>query len=79
MVSHDQYKLVKLISEQLGMQDVRLEHKLREDLGADSLDTIELFMAVEEAFKVEIPDGTPDKLTTVQDVAFFIEQYQRNR
>jgi acyl carrier protein len=79
MKADDQKRLLKLISELLAKKDVRLEHRLREDLGADSLDTVELFLAIEDAFSVEIPDETAEQLATVQDVVSFIDQYERNR
>jgi acyl carrier protein len=47
-----------------------------DDLGADSLDTVELVMAFEEAFSCEIPDGAAEKITTVQDAITFIEELQ---
>ena len=52
---------------------VKLESKIIEDLGADSLDVVELVMALEEKFEVEIPDSEADKLKTIQDVVTFVE------
>ncbi len=52
---------------------VKLESKIIEDLGADSLDVVELVMALEEKFEVEIPDSDAEKLKTIQDVVNFIE------
>jgi acyl carrier protein len=74
-----QTKLLDLIGKVLAKKDVRPEHKLREDLGADSLDMLELAMAVEENFNVEVPDETAAGFNTVQDIVFFLDQYGRNR
>ena len=52
---------------------VKLEPKIIEDLGADSLDVVELVMALEEKFEVEIPDSEAEKLKTIQDVVTFVE------
>ena len=52
---------------------VKLEYKIIEDLGADSLDVVELVMALEEKFEVEIPDSEAEKLKTIQDVVTFVE------
>ena len=52
---------------------VKLESKIIEDLGADSLDVVELVMALEERFEVEIPDSDAEKLITINDVVSYIE------
>ena len=52
---------------------VKLESKIIEDLGADSLDVVELVMALEEKFEVEIPDSEAEKQKTIQDVVTFVE------
>ena len=52
---------------------VKLESKIIDDLGADSLDVVELVMALEEKFEVEIPDSEAEKLKTIQDVVTFVE------
>ncbi|QCD47422.1 acyl carrier protein [Campylobacter rectus] len=52
---------------------VKLESKIIEDLGADSLDVVELVMALEEKFEVEIPDSDAEKLITINDVVSYIE------
>ena len=52
---------------------VKLESKIIEDLGADSLDVVELVMALEEKFEVEIPDSYAEKLITINDVVSYIE------
>jgi acyl carrier protein len=53
------------------------EAKFIEDLGADSLDTVELIMALEEEFGVEVPDEQAEKLLTVGDVMKYIEDHQK--
>ena len=57
-----------IVAEQLGVaiDDVKNESSFQDDLGADSLDTVELVMALEEAFGTEIPDEDAEKITTVQ-------------
>lgn len=67
-----------IIVEQLGVkpEQVTLEAKFIEDLGADSLDTVELVMALEEEFGQEIPDEEAEKLQTVGDVIKYIEEHQ---
>ena len=56
---------------------VKLESKIIEDLGADSLDVVELVMALEEKFEVEIPDGDAEKLITINDVVSYIEKLNK--
>ncbi|MAM70624.1 MAG: acyl carrier protein [Gammaproteobacteria bacterium] len=61
-------RVKKIVSEQLGVKEdeVKSEASFVEDLGADSLDTVELVMALEEEFETEIPDEEAEKITTVQ-------------
>ncbi|MGL4425795.1 MAG: acyl carrier protein [Cetobacterium sp.] len=68
-------KIIEIVVEQLGVDadQVTLEANFVEDLGADSLDTVELIMAFEEEFEVEIPDTDAEKIKTVQDVINYIE------
>ena len=68
-------KVKSIVVEQLGVAEdqVTPEAKFVEDLGADSLDQVELVMALEEAFDAEIPDEEAEKLTTVGDAIAFIE------
>ena len=68
-----------IIVEQLGVNtdQVTSEAKFIEDLGADSLDTVELVMALEEEFGHEIPDEEAEKLQSVGDVVKYIEESQR--
>jgi acyl carrier protein len=63
-----------IIVDQLGVSadQVTSEAKFVEDLGADSLDTVELVMALEEEFDIEVPDDEAEKLQTVKDVVSFI-------
>lgn len=70
-----QEKVVKVVAEQLGVREgeVRLESRFIEDLGADSLDTVELIMSLEEEFGIEIPDEDAEKAKTVQDVINYID------
>jgi len=67
-----------IVVEQLGVkpEQITLEAKFIEDLGADSLDTVELVMGLEEEFGNEIPDEEAEKLITVGDVITFIEESQ---
>ena len=61
-------RVKKIVAEQLGVKEdeVRTEASFVDDLGADSLDTVELVMALEEEFETEIPDEEAEKITTVQ-------------
>ena len=71
-------RIGKIIAEQLGVKPEQItpEAKFIEDLGADSLDTVELVMALEEEFGNEIPDESAEKLVSVGDVIRFIEESQ---
>lgn len=68
-------KVKEIIVEQLGVSEdqVKLEASFIEDLGADSLDTVELVMAFEEAFGLEIPDEDAEKIRTVKDAVDYIK------
>ena len=61
-------KITAIVAEQLGVDEseVKPDSSFIDDLGADSLDTVELVMALEEAFETEIPDEEAEKITTVQ-------------
>lgn len=65
-----------IIVEQLGVNadQVTQEAKFIEDLGADSLDTVELIMALEEEFGIEVPDEEAEKLVSVGDVSRYVEE-----
>ena len=69
-----QKKIVKIISEQLGKDEseISMSSNFIEDLDADSLDTVELVMALEEEFEIDIPDEAAEKITTVQSAVDFI-------
>lgn len=70
-------RVKKIIIEQLGVkeEEVKLEASFVEDLGADSLDTVELVMALEEEFDTEIPDDKAEKITTVQAAIDYIKAH----
>ena len=67
----------KIIVEQLGVDedDVQMESSFIDDLGADSLDIVELVMALEEEFELEIPDSDAEKITTVGDAVEYIKNH----
>lgn len=69
----------KIVAEQLGVSeaDVKNESSFVNDLGADSLDTVELVMALEEEFETEIPDEEAEKITTVQQAVNYIQANQK--
>lgn len=69
-------KVKGIIVEQLGVADtaVTLEASFIDDLGADSLDIVELVMALEEEFDIEIPDADAEKVVTVEDVVDYIKE-----
>ena len=69
-------KIKDIIVEQLGVdpEKVKAEASFIDDLGADSLDIVELVMAMEEEFDLEIPDEDAEKLKTVQDVSSYLEK-----
>lgn len=72
-------KVRDIVVEQLGVEadEVSLESTFIDDLGADSLDIVELIMAFEEEFSIEIPDEAAEKIKTVQDVVNYIDQKQK--
>lgn len=72
-------KVKKIVVEQLGVNEdqVTEDAKFIEDLGADSLDQVELVMALEESFGAEIPDEDAEKLTTVGDAIKYVESKQK--
>ncbi len=74
MSTFDQVK--KIVVEQLGVEadEVQMTSTFVDDLGADSLDIVELIMAFEEAFDIEIPDEKAEKIKTVEDVVNYIEE-----
>lgn len=76
-MSNIEERVVKMVAEQLGVkeEEVKPESSLVEDLGADSLDTVELIMALEEEFDTEIPDEEAEKITTVQLAIDYIQKH----
>ena len=75
MANNIEEKVKEIIAEQLGIEpdQIKLESRFVEDLGADSLDVVELIMAFEEAFNIEIPDEDAEKIQTVKDVVDYIK------
>ena len=69
-----QAKVIQIISEQLGKveSEIKMSSHFIEDLDADSLDTVELVMALEEEFDIDIPDEAAEKITTVESAVDFI-------
>ena len=70
-------RVKKIIAEQLGVEEAQVtnEKAFVADLGADSLDTVELVMALEEEFELEIPDEDAEKITTVQQAIDYISSH----
>ena len=71
-------RVKKIVAEQLGVkeEEVKNESSFVDDLGADSLDTVELVMALEEEFETEIPDEEAEKITTVQAAIDYVTSHQ---
>ena len=69
-------KVKDIIAEQLGVkkEEIKQESSFIDDLGADSLDTVEVVMALEEEFGIEIPDEDAEKITTVGEAVGYIER-----
>lgn len=72
-------RVKKVVAEQLSINeaDIKNESAFIEDLGADSLDTVELVMALEDAFSIEIPNSEQEKLRTVQQAIDYIKEHQK--
>ena len=69
-------KIKEILAEQLDIENVdsiTMDSLLVEDLGADSLDSIDIVMSVEDEFKIEVPDEVVENMTTVADIVNFIE------
>ncbi len=73
-------KVKQIIVEQLGVDEAEVTDTASfvDDLGADSLDTVELVMAFEEAFSIEIPDEEAEKISTVKDAIEYIEKKKKS-
>jgi acyl carrier protein len=74
-------RVKQIIVEQLGVDEgeVTASASFVDDLGADSLDTVELVMAFEEAFGIEIPDEDAEKIATVKDAVEYIEKHSKGK
>ena len=70
-------KVFSIIAEQLGVdeEEIKLDASFVDDLGADSLDIVELVMALEEEYGIEIPDEDAEKIQTVQDAINYIKDH----
>ena len=74
-MSNIEERVKKIVAEQLGIkEDIATDASFVDDLGADSLDTVELIMALEEEFEVEITDEHAEKIVTVQDAVDYIKK-----
>jgi len=76
-MSSVQERVKKIVAEQLGVKEDEIQNSASfvEDLGADSLDTVELVMALEEEFETEIPDEDAESITTVQLAIDYVESH----
>lgn len=79
VMSNIQERVTDIVVEQLALErdKIRPESKFVDDLGADSLDTVELVMALEEEFDIEIPDEEAEKITTLQEAIAYVEQHAK--
>lgn len=71
-------KIKKIVAEHLGVDEGKITNtsSFVDDLGADSLDQVELVMAFEEAFSIEIPDDAAEKISTVQDAINYVDSHK---
>jgi len=76
-VDNIEQRVKKIVAEQLGVNEseIKIESSFVDDLGADSLDTVELVMALEEEFECEIPDEEAEKITTVQQAIDYVNAH----
>lgn len=76
-MSNIEERVKKIVIEQLGIkeEEARNDASFVDDLGADSLDTVELVMALEEEFETEIPDEDAEKITTIQQAIDYIQSH----
>ena len=72
-------RVKKIVAEQLGVNEfeIKIESSFVDDLGADSLDTVELVMALEEEFETEIPDEDAEKITTVRQAIDYVTSHSK--
>lgn len=77
MATFDDVKAVVVEQLSIDADTVKMESKIIEDLGADSLDVVELVMALEEKFEIEIPDGEAEKLVKIEDVVNYIDNLKK--
>lgn len=72
-------RVKKIVAEQLGVNETEIknESSFVDDLGADSLDTVELVMALEEEFEMEIPDEEAERITTVQQAVDYVKAHSK--
>jgi acyl carrier protein len=78
-MSDFEQRVKKIVADQLGVAEAEIknESSFVEDLGADSLDTVELVMALEEEFGTEIPDEEAEKITTVQQAIDYVKSHKK--
>ncbi|HEF2073987.1 TPA: acyl carrier protein [Campylobacter jejuni] len=77
MATFDDVKAVVVEQLSIDADAVKMESKIIEDLGADSLDVVELIMGLEEKFEVEIPDSDAEKLIKIEDVVNYIDNLKK--
>ena len=79
-MSNIEQRVKKIVSEQLGVKEEEIQNSSSfvDDLGADSLDTVELVMALEEEFECEIPDEDAEKITTVQQAMDYVNSHLKS-
>lgn len=79
VMSSVEERVTGIVVEQLGLEadKVQPESKFVDDLGADSLDTVELVMALEEEFEIEIPDEEAEKITTLREAIAYVEEHTK--
>jgi acyl carrier protein len=81
MAATVEQRVIKIVAQQLGINETEIKknQSFVDDLGADSLDTVELVMALEEEFEAEIPDEDAEKITTVQQAIDYIEAHLKEK
>lgn len=79
-MSDIEQRVKKIVAEQLGVaeDEIKLESSFVDDLGADSLDTVELVMALEDEFEIEIPDEQAEKITTVKQAVDYAHEHMKS-